>query len=106
MRENYAFKEFKGALSEQYVSQELISKKINLFYYSNATSTSEIDFLLQKDNGVVPLEVKSTINLKSKSLIVYRDKFKPNICLRTSLEEYKEEQWLTNIPLYAIFAFL
>lgn len=106
MRENNAFKEFKGALSEQYVSQELISKKIDLFYYSNATSTSEIDFLLQWDSGVVPLEVKSTTNLKAKSLIVYREKFKPSICLRTSLEGYKKEEWLTNIPLYAIFAFL
>lgn len=106
LHRNNAFKDYMGAFSEQYVSQELTALNKDLYYYSNKTSTAEIDFLLQSKNNVVPLEVKSTINLKAKSLKVYCEKFNPDLCLRASLENFKKEEWLTNIPLYALSSYL
>jgi predicted AAA+ superfamily ATPase len=97
------FEESKGALTEQYVAQELrVRKDLDVFYWSSETSQAEVDFLIQANASVYPLEVKAAENLKSKSLRVYRDKFSPVHCYRTSLSPYREESWLTNIPLYAV----
>ena len=99
---NSVYDLFKGALTEQYVLQELIAsgwKNVN--YYSNDRSTAEIDFILEAGDSIIPLEVKSGINLRSKSLKTYRDKFSPELSLRASLMPYKEQDGLINIPLYA-----
>jgi predicted AAA+ superfamily ATPase len=92
--------EFKGALSEQYVCQELTIHH-QLFYWSSS-NTAEIDFIIQNKNEVVPIEVKAEENLKSKSLKVFVEKFENQSAIRTSMSKFRKEDWLTNIPLYAI----
>ena len=100
---NSLFEEFKGALTEQYVCQELLANdNSRLFYYSNDKNSCEIDFLLDRGKDVVPLEVKAEENLKAKSLKAYRDKFSPAVSVRTSISNYREQEWMINIPLYAI----
>ena len=99
---NKFFEEFKGALTEQYVLQQLITNGITPFYWSAHNSRGEVDFILQMDNAVLPLEVKAAENLQSKSLKSYYDRFSPTMAFRTSLSGYREESWLINIPLYAI----
>ena len=97
------FEEYKGSLTEQYILTQLISElKLNPFYYSEERSTAEIDFLVQLRGNVIPIEVKATENLQAKSLKVYAEKYKPNYVIRTSLSDYRKEDWLINLPLYAI----
>lgn len=96
------FEEFNGALTEQYVLQQLKTKEKNIFYWSTDTSRSEIDFMIQSEENVIPIEVKSTINLQAKSLKFFREKFKPKISVRTSLADYKKTDDLYDIPLYMI----
>ncbi len=105
LRGSDLFEEAKGALTEQYVAQELqLHDDVDVFYWSSDTSRAEVDFLIQCGESVYPLEVKAAENLQAKSLRVYRDKFSPPRCYRTSLSSYREENWLTNIPLYALAA--
>jgi predicted AAA+ superfamily ATPase len=100
---NALFKDFKGALTEQYVLQQLKTlPDLGVYYWTNERSTSEIDFLLDKGDEVVPLEVKAETNLQSKSLKAYAEKYKPALSVRTSMSDYKQEGWLLNLPLYAI----
>ena len=100
---NALFKEFKGSLSEQYVLQQLKSqKRISAYYWTNERNTSEIDFLVSDGQTVIPLEVKAEVNLQSKSLKAYRDKYSPPLSVRTAMTDYKKEEWLLNLPLYAI----
>ncbi|MFT3949028.1 MAG: DUF4143 domain-containing protein [Agriterribacter sp.] len=100
---NEIFREFKGSLTEQYVLQQLVTlKDISAYYWSAETATAEIDFVLQYEGKVVPLEVKAEENLKAKSLRAYSDKFHPPIAVRTSLSDFRKEEWLTNLPLYAL----
>ena len=100
---NTLFKEFKGALSEQYVLQQLKpQKRFSVFYWTNDRNTSEIDFLISNGQSIVPLEVKAEVNLQSKSLRAYNDKFSPSLSVRTAMTDYKKEGWLLNLPLYAI----
>jgi len=102
---NALFEEFKGALTEQYVAQELcLMEEASASYWSSDTSRAEVDFLIQAQNSIYPLEAKSAENLQAKSLRVYNEKFSPPRCFRTSLSPYREESWLTNIPLYALSA--
>jgi uncharacterized protein len=101
LEKNNILTEFKGALTEQFVCQQLKIKK-EIFYWSVANTTAEIDFVLQDKNEIIPIEVKAEENLKSKSLKVYFEKFSPKIAIRTSMNKYRVESWLTNIPLYAI----
>jgi len=99
------FEEAKGALTEQYVAQELrLRDDFDVFYWSSGTSQAEVDFLVQIGESVYPLEVKAAENLQAKSLRVYRDKFSPPRSYRTSLSPYRAESCLTNIPLYALAA--
>lgn len=101
---NDLFKEFKGALTEQYVLQQLKTlSNVATYYYTNERNSSEIDFVIDNGEKVIPVEVKAEANLMAKSLKAYREKFSPEICIRTSMASYKEEEWLTNLPLYAIF---
>ena len=97
---NRIFEEFKGALTEQYVFQQL--EKDNIYYWSADRSDGEIDFILQKANTVIPIEVKAEENLRAKSLKYFCEKYKKENAIRTSMSDYRKESWLTNIPLYAI----
>lgn len=100
---NAVFSEFKGALTEQYVLQQIISNDdIAVYYWSAESSTAEIDFILQINGMVVPVEVKAEENLQAKSLKVYREKFNPAVSVRTSMSDFREQDWLINLPLYAI----
>jgi predicted AAA+ superfamily ATPase len=100
---NELFKEFKGALTEQYVLQQLKTlHNIEPYYWSNERNTAEIDFLLDTGNMVVPLEVKAEVNLQSKSLKAFAEKYNPIFSIRSSMSDYKRESWLLNFPLYAI----
>ena len=97
------FKEFKGALTEQYVMQELATKKgIGVYYYTNERSSAEVDFLVDDGEDVIPVEVKAETNLMAKSLKYYTEKYSPRISVRSSMADYREEDNLLNLPLYAI----
>lgn len=102
--DNHAiFEEFKGSLTENFVFQQLlIQEDTDIYYWTNENSTVEVDFIIQNDNEIVPIEVKSGLNLKSKSFKFFCSKYSPQKAIRTSLSDYKEEEWMTNIPLYAI----
>lgn len=100
---NRIFTEFKGALTEQYVFQQLVnSEEYAVYYWSAERSTAEVDFLLQYKNTVIPLEVKAEENLHAKSLRVFHEKFRPPVSLRTSMSGFRRQDWLINIPLYAV----
>lgn len=104
---NLIFVEFKGALTEQYVLQQLIAgTEYTPYYYSETKSEGEIDFLIQKGTDIVPIEVKAEENLKAKSLRVYCDKFKPKTAIRTSMSNYREQEWMVNVPLYVLDKYL
>jgi len=97
------FTEFKGALTEQFVMQQLrLKNERYIGYWTNERSTSEVDFVVQDEGEVIPVEVKSGENLKAKSFRLFCEKYKPSKAIRTSLADYKDESWMTNVPLYAI----
>lgn len=100
---NRIFTEFKGALTEQYVLQQLTAMNcIEPYYYSTENSSGEIDFLLQGKTSIIPLEVKAEENLRAKSLKAFCEKYNPKYAIRTSMSDYREQEWMTNIPLYNI----
>ncbi len=100
---NDLFIEFKGALTEQYVCQQLKTiEDLGVYYYTNDRGTCEIDFVVDTGEKIVPVEVKAETNLKAKSLKTYREKYNPELSIRTSMSDYKKEDWLLNLPLYAI----
>ncbi len=100
---NELFKEFKGALTEQYVLQQLkTAKGLNIYYWTAERGTAEVDFVLDTGSDVIPIEVKAEQNLQAKSLKVYHEKFQPKLSIRTSMADYKEEEWLVNLPLWMI----
>lgn len=100
---NDLFVEFKGALTEQYVCQQLKTiQDLDVFYYTNDRGSCEIDFIVDTGELIVPVEVKAEANLKAKSLKTYQEKFSPKVSVRTSMADYKKEEWLVNLPLYAI----
>ena len=100
---NRIFTEFKGALTEQYVLQQLIADLgIEAYYYSTEKSSGEIDFLLQGRSSILPVEVKAEENLRAKSLRAFYEKYHPAYAVRTSMSDYREQEWMTNIPLYNI----
>ena len=102
---NRIFTEFKGALTEQFVQQEFrASSNLEPFFWTTPRSQAEIDFLIESNGMVVPIEVKAERNLKAKSLQVFRQKFNPKLSVRTSLAEYEIQEGLLNLPLYAISA--
>ena len=103
---NDLFAEFKGALTEQYVCQQLKTVEgLSIYYYTNDRGSCEIDFVVDNGDQVIPVEVKAEVNLKAKSLKTYREKFNPRISVRTSMADYKKEDWLVNLPLYAVEEF-
>lgn len=103
---NAVFTEFKGALTEQYVLQQLVADtEYAPYYFSETKSEGEIDFLIQKGQNIVPIEVKAEENLRAKSLKVYCDKYAPEIAIRTSMSDYKKQNWLVNMPLWMVSQF-
>jgi hypothetical protein len=100
---NVIFEEFKGALTEQYVLQQLMTLKVGgVYYWSPADARSEIDFLVQISGHIIPVEVKAAENLQAKSLRLYCQKYHPSFAIRTSMSDFRQEEWMTNLPLYAI----
>lgn len=106
LERNRIFGEFKGALTEQFVAQELTAAGMNLFYFAKENSSGELDFVLQKGTHIIPVEVKAEENLQAKSLKAYCAQHKPEIAIRTSMSDYREQEWMVNVPLYALSAFL
>ena len=101
LEKNNILTEFKGALTEQYVAQQLkISHE--LYYWTATNATAEIDFLIQSQNGIIPIEVKAEENLKSKSLKVFVEKYKPVTAIRGSMSPFRAQDWMTNVPLYGV----
>jgi predicted AAA+ superfamily ATPase len=100
---NTLFTEFKGALTEQFVMQQLRAAEIDVVtYWTNEKNTAEVDFVIQHEGEIIPIEVKATENLKAKSFKLFCEKFNPQTAIRTSLSDYRKESWLTNVPLYVI----
>ncbi len=101
------FEEFKGALTEQYVLQQILATRTTLpMYWKPASGSAEVDFAIEAHGALIPIEVKAAANLKSKSLQSYVNQFQPEAAWRFSLADYREQSALTNIPLYGIVAFL
>lgn len=115
---NRIFQEFKGALAEQYVQQQLLAEcGLETYYWASEKSGSEIDFLIQNEMSIVPIEVKAEVNLQAKSLKFYCLKFRPPVAIRTSMGKYYKQTisfsetsdvhasgnyTLIDLPLYAI----
>ncbi len=94
---------FKGVITENYVAQEFASKEISLYYWES-DGNAEVDFLLStNDEGIIPIEVKSGINNRSKSLNVYIEQNKPKYAIRFSTRNFGFENNIKSIPLYAVF---
>lgn len=101
---NEIFIEFKGAFTEQYVCQQLISatKYGSPHYWTSKTGKAELDFIIQQDNNIVPIEVKAEENLQAKSLKVYIEKYSPKLAIKTSMANFKDNGTVINVPLYQI----
>lgn len=99
---NSIFTDFKGAMTEQYVLQQMRPLLSSIYYWSAENSSGEIDFLIQHDSSIVPVEVKAEENLQAKSLKSFVAKNPQLRALRTSMSPYRMQDWLTNVPLYGI----
>ena len=98
---NRLFEEFKGALTEQYVCQTMVARGMRPWYWSASNSSGKIDFLFERDGSPVPVEVKAEENLRAKNLRAFCNKYSIPHAIRTSMAPYRQEEWLTNLPLYA-----
>lgn len=97
------FTEFKGALTEQYVLQQLLSDTTYIpYYYGTDSQTFEMDFTIQKGKNVVPIEVKAEVNVQAKSMKAYIKEYQPDYAVRVSMLDYMQQDCLVNIPLYAV----
>lgn len=97
------FEEYKGAFTENYVLQQLKSlPRTFVYYYSNDNSTLEIDFVVQHEAHVIPIEVKAEENLRAKSLRQFVTDNSGLHGVRFSMSDYREQDWLTNVPLWAV----
>ena len=103
---NRVFIEFKGALTEQYVCQQFLSdSSCEPYYYTSESGRYEMDFMIQQSGSVVPVEAKAEHNVHAKSLRAYYDKYHPDKTIRLSMNDYHQEDWVENIPLFAMHAF-
>lgn len=75
---------------------------MDVYYYTNDRGSCEVDFIIDTGERIIPIGVKAEVNLKAKSLKTYCEKYNPGIAVRTSMADYKEEDWLINLPLYAV----
>lgn len=100
---NSIFTEFKGALTEQYALQQMMSSdQFVINYWTSDRSTAEVDFVVQYNGMNIPIEVKAEENLQAKSLKVFHDKYLPDISIRASMADYRKQDWMLNLPLYAL----
>ncbi|MCR5347196.1 MAG: ATP-binding protein [Fretibacterium sp.] len=99
---SHVFTEFKGALTEQYVCTQLVAAGMPLFYWTRERGSAEVDFITQRGEDVLPIEVKAETNLRAKSLKVYQEMYSPSLSVRTSMADYERQGWLLNLPLYAV----
>lgn len=99
------FQGFKGALVENYVLTELIASRAQVPWYWKSGNTAEVDFIIPTDQDIIPLEVKSSENVKSRSLGVYRGRYSPPLSVRVSLRNLRKDGGLLNIPLYLLWNF-
>ncbi|MCD6659250.1 MAG: AAA family ATPase [Lentimicrobium sp.] len=97
---NRLFTEFKGSLTENFVLNSIIKQFKSMPYYWRSGNEAEVDFIVQFENTIIPIEVKSDQNIKSRSLSVYREKYNPEISIRFSLRNLKKEEGLINLPLF------
>ena len=97
------YAEFKGVLTENYVLCELVNLQEDIPYYWKSGNTAEIDFVVQFEEKIVPVEVKASENVKARSLRVYRQKYKPEVLVRSSMRNLKKDDDLLNIPLYMLW---
>lgn len=103
LKGNDLFVEFKGALAEQYVLQQIIcDTNYTPYYFGTDKATFEQDFIIQKENNIIPIEVKASTNVHSQSLKAFYEKYNPKTSVRFSLLPYQDQSWMQNIPLYAI----
>jgi predicted AAA+ superfamily ATPase len=103
LNKNQILTEYKGALTEQLVAQEL-NLKFDLFYWSAENATAELDFIIQKNQNIFPIEVKAEENLKAKSLKLFEEKYQTKNAKRISMNYYRKEENLINLPLYAVLS--
>jgi predicted AAA+ superfamily ATPase len=108
MASDSVFKEYKGAFTELYVLQQMRAIKNKPIYYfsSDGDSDLEVDFVVQHLGKALPIEVKAEENLRAKSLKMTAEKYKIPMSVRVSMSAYRQELWLTNVPLYGIKSFL
>jgi len=99
---NRLFTEFKGALTENYVLTSLIQQFEGMPRYWKSGNTAEVDFLVQYTNNIIPIEVKSEENIRSKSLAFYRKEYHPPLSIRYSLRNLRQDEGLINIPLFMV----
>ncbi len=99
---NRLFTEFKGSLTENFILSGLLTQFEGIPYYWKSGNRAEVDFLFQYKNSIIPVEVKSDENIRSKSLAFYRKEFNPIVSLRFSLRNLKREEGLINIPLFMV----
>lgn len=99
---NDIFSEYKGAFAELFVNNEIASSGVKTYYHSVDNSSIEIDFVIQHGTAVVPIEVKAEANVKSKSLKTFIDNNPHLRGLRFSMKDYIDQQWMVNVPLYAV----
>jgi len=97
---NRLFTEFKGSLTENFVLNSILSQFKSMPYYWKSGNEAEVDFIVQYKNTIIPIEVKSDQNIRSRSLSVYREKYNPEISIRFSLRNFKKEEGLINLPLF------
>ena len=95
------FSEYNGAFIENFVASELIATGIKDLFYWTSKSDAEVDFILQIEDSIYPLEIKSGLNKNIKSLRSYADKYKPKLIFRSSPRNFVQQGNFINIPLYA-----
>ena len=93
---------FSGAIAENFIAQNLRSKGDRLYYWSSA-GQAEVDFLIQREDALIPVEVKSGHHTRSRSLSVFREKYKPAYAVRVSTKQFGFENGIKSVPLYAVF---
>lgn len=99
---NDVFSTYRGAMTEQYVCQQLVGEADSIYYWTADNSRGEIDFLIQKGNKIIPIEVKAEENLRAKSLSAFVARYPSLHALRLSMSDYRDQEWMTNVPLYAV----
>lgn len=98
-----SYVEFKGALTENFVLTELISTSDETSYYWRSGNTAEVDFVIQQNEKIIPVEVKSSTNVRARSLAEYQKKNNPELAIKVSLRSFHQEESLIHLPLYLLF---